>query len=50
MKRWNNLSDFQANEFVDRSFNQAFDAIDVLQNGQIAQDEMYQLIKRVRKG
>ena len=36
VKRWKHLSGFQANEFLENRFNKAFDAIDVLHNGNIA--------------
>ena len=50
MRRWKNLSDLQAEEWLGRSFDIAFNQIDILKNGVIAGDEMYGLIRRVNKG
>ena len=47
MMRWKHLSAEQANIFLSRTFDAAYNDFDVLDNGYIAEDEMYKLISQV---
>ena len=49
MMRWKHLSAEQANVFLSRTFDAAYNDFDVLNNGHIAEDEMYKLIAQVYK-
>ena len=37
----------QTNEYLSGKFDKAFDHFDILKNGKVAFNEMYELIKRV---
>ena len=46
---WAHLNAAQTNEYLSGRFDKAFDHFDILHNGAVAFNEMYELIKMVQK-